>query len=211
MVFEPISFLSVLAGSITTIVNVCNTVIALSNCPDEVRTCFRLVERVGADIQYAISMRTRLRDLLQQRPEEASHFDDVIKTAGESLKSIGKLAEKLREAAHNGRVPWGQRLKWVLGESVSFNRQTADLQVHHAAVCSITNKLTMLELTAPSIAMAEQHSALVMDDFAMWKRSDTMDSWGREFATPRVTVTGKYTIYPETSCKEMLTVDKKHH
>ena len=166
---EPLSITSAISGSVAGAVASCNLVIGLLNCPDEVKTCFRLVNRVNIDIQHAVALRTKHRDLLKQRPLDAEHIDNVITMASQSLTSIGQLAERLRADARGGKVPFPQRLRWVLGDSASFARQTMDLQAQHTAVHGVILRLQMLELMASPTA-AEQDPSF--DSLDLWKRDE---------------------------------------
>lgn len=167
---EPLSITSAISGSVAGAVASCNLVIGLLNCPDEVKTCFRLVNRVNIDIQHAVALRTQHRDLLKQRPLDADHIDNVITMASQSLTAIGQLAERLRADARGGKVPFPQRLRWVLGDSASFARQTMDLQAQHTAVHGVILRLQMLDLMASPPAVGEQDASF--DSLDLWKGGD---------------------------------------
>jgi hypothetical protein len=174
---EPMSFLG---GSITATVTLSNLVLGLKNCPAEAKTCFSLVKLVHADIQYAVSLRTKHRTILQQRPTDAKRIDDILKSASRSLESVGSIVERLNPNAHGGKVPFQKRLRWFLGDSASFALQTRDLQAQHTAVQGEISWLRMIELVAPLHSVAETGTSF--DNFDLWKR-DQIDDGGDDHET----------------------------
>jgi hypothetical protein len=170
---EPFTVLSGLSGSITAAINVSNLVLGLRNCPEEVKTCFSLVNLVNADIQHAVKLRTMHRDLLAQRPVDAKRMDDVITSASVSLTSLGALCERLNADAHGGKVPYAKRMRWVLGDSASFDRRTRDLQAQHSAIQQEIAWLRTIELIAPLQALTEANTAF--DNFDLWKGKQGAD------------------------------------
>lgn len=170
---EPISLLSNVSGSVTAIVTLSNLILGLHNCPEEVKTCFSLVHLVNADIQHAVKLRTKHRDILAQRPVDAKRMDDIITSASVSLTSIGALCERLNADAHSGKVPYKKRLRWVLGDSASFDRRTRDLQAQHSAIQQEISWLRTIELVAPLHTLTETNT--VFDNFDLWKSRQAGD------------------------------------
>lgn len=118
-------------------------------CPDDVAACFKLVKCVSDDIEYAVSLRTKNRIVLDQRPYEARRIDSIIETAIDSLEDIARLVERCRPGAHGGKVPMMERLKWILRDSNSFVLRSRNLQAQHAAITGEISYLRQLILLEP--------------------------------------------------------------
>jgi hypothetical protein len=170
---EPISFLSNVSGSVTATVTLSNLILCLRNCPEEVKTCFSLVNLINSDIQHAVKLRTKHRDILAQRPVDAKRMDDIITSASESLTAIGALVERLNADANGGKVPYKKRLRWVLGDSASFDRRTRDLQAQHSAIQQEINWLRTIELVAPLHSLTETNTSF--DNFDLWRNRKVID------------------------------------
>lgn len=173
---EPVSIISNLSGAITAAVTASNLVLGLRNCPEEVKTCFSLVKLVHADIQHVVTLRTQHRHLLARRPVDAKRIDDIITSASESLTAIGSLVERLRADAYGGKVPYPQKLRWVLGDAASFALRTRDLQAQHAAVQGEISWLRMLELMESWHERAAEPSTS-FDNLDLWKGKDAEDEF----------------------------------
>jgi hypothetical protein len=100
-------------------------------------------------------------------------MDDIITSASESLTSIGALVERLNADANGGRVPYKKRLRWVLGDSASFDRRTRDLQAQHTAIQQEISWLRMIELVAPLHSLTDSNTSF--DDFGLWKKRRMFD------------------------------------
>ena len=100
-------------------------------------------------------------------------MDDIITSASVSLTSIGALCERLNADAHSGKVPYKKRLRWVLGDSASFDRRTRDLQAQHSAIQQEISWLRTIELVAPLHTLTETNT--VFDNFDLWKSRQAGD------------------------------------
>jgi hypothetical protein len=117
---EPVSIISSLSSAATAAITFAGFVVTLKNCPEDVKTCFSLVQRVWDDVHYALSLRTKHRGLLTQRQVEAARIDAVMKSAFESLQDIGVLVERVRADPSSGKIDLARKLRWVVGDSASF-------------------------------------------------------------------------------------------
>lgn len=112
--------------------------------------------------------------MLAQRPVDAKRMDDIITSASESLTSIGALCERLNADAYGGKVPYKKRLRWVLGDSASFDRRTRDLQAQHSAIQQEIAWLRSIELVVPLHSLVETNTAF--DNFDLWKSKQVADN-----------------------------------
>jgi hypothetical protein len=106
----------------------------LKNAPADVTTFLALVARVDEDLKYAVDLRDKHLEQLQETPAELKRLDDIVRDANECILDIARLLEKCRKEAHGGKVPLLGRMRFVLGDSTAFLRRTGNLQQQHAAI-----------------------------------------------------------------------------
>jgi hypothetical protein len=152
---DPTALLSNVASSALSAVEIARFINEVKSTPTDVKTCFDLTTRVDADLQYLISLKIRHEKYLATIPETLRRLDQIIFGARESVMDVCGLLEGCRkEVYERGRIPFSNKMRWVLGDSSAFIRRTANLQQQHASLNVEIAFLRQIDLLKPLERMA---------------------------------------------------------
>ncbi|KAF4845794.1 hypothetical protein CGCSCA4_v006587 [Colletotrichum siamense] len=119
--------------------------------PSQVRRSLELVQTCHRDLQHLIEIRNECLHLLEKTPIVLNRVNEIIAAADKGLIEVCQIVEKCRPDANNGKVPFKNRVGWVLFDSREFRAQEPVISRHHAAVLSELNFLRQTALLAPQL------------------------------------------------------------
>ncbi|EQB54271.1 hypothetical protein CGLO_05909 [Colletotrichum gloeosporioides Cg-14] len=119
--------------------------------PSQVRRSLELVQTCHRDLQHLIEIRNECLHLLERTPIVLNRVNEIIAAADKGLIEVCQIVEKCRPDANNGKVPFKNRVGWVLFDSREFRAQEPVISRHHAAVLSELNFLRQTALLAPQL------------------------------------------------------------
>ncbi|KAK2767107.1 hypothetical protein CKAH01_15382 [Colletotrichum kahawae] len=119
--------------------------------PSQVRRSLELVQTCHRDLQHLIEIRNECLHLLEKTPIVLNRVNEIIAAADKGLIEVCQIVEKCRPGANNGKVPFKNRVGWVLFDSREFRAQEPVISRHHAAVLSELNFLRQTALLAPQL------------------------------------------------------------
>ncbi|KAF6803525.1 hypothetical protein CSOJ01_10824 [Colletotrichum sojae] len=91
--------------------------IDIDQVPSQVRRSLELVQTCHRDLQHLIEIRQECLSLLQQTPVIMNHVNEIIAVATQGLVEVCQIVEKCRPGAHNGKIPFKNRVAWVMFDS----------------------------------------------------------------------------------------------
>ncbi|KAF9880282.1 hypothetical protein CkaCkLH20_02236 [Colletotrichum karsti] len=129
--------------------------------PSQVRRSLELVQTCHRDLQHLIEIRNECLPLLDKTPIVLNRVNEIIAAANQGLLEVCQIVEKCRPDANNGRVPFKNRVAWVMFDSREFRAQEPVISRHHAAVLSELNFLRQTALLAPHLLQFQQPQVVV--------------------------------------------------
>ena len=147
---EPITIVSTVTSTVSSSLTIAKFIKDIKNTPTDVKTCFDLTQRVKDDVQTLISLRARHEKYLLTVPDTLKHLDRIICDTNDSILDVCSLLEGCRkEVYEDNMIPFGRKVKWVLGDSAAFARRTANLQQQHATLNREILGLRQIDILKP--------------------------------------------------------------
>ncbi|KAF6834595.1 hypothetical protein CPLU01_04880 [Colletotrichum plurivorum] len=122
--------------------------IDIDQVPSQVRRSLELVQTCHRDLQHLIEIRQECLSLLQQTPVIMNRVNEIIAVATQGLVEVCQIVEKCRPGAHNGKIPFKNRVAWVMFDSKEFKTHEPVISRHHSSVLSELNFLRQSALLA---------------------------------------------------------------
>ncbi|KAH7115503.1 hypothetical protein B0J13DRAFT_533390 [Dactylonectria estremocensis] len=123
-----------MCGSVNPLRHLASLAIEYDQVPDEVRSCLKLLHICNQDLQRLIEVRNEHLAILEKHPAALERVNNIIEGAHQRLANAFKLVEKCRPEAHEGKLSFRNRWKWVFVDSTEFRNQEPVISRHHAAV-----------------------------------------------------------------------------